>query len=58
MVFKRSEKINTRMQDILSSLEISMDKPIDYSRASELLSAQIEQSKQYIDQVIAAAERE
>ena len=58
LVFERDEKINTRMRDILSSLEISMDEPIDYHRASVLLTTQIERSKQYIDQVIAAVGRE
>lgn len=59
VVFERKEKINTRMRDLLTSLGISMyETSIDYSQARVLLAKQIDNSKEYIDCVIAAVRKE
>lgn len=59
LVYDRKDKINTRMRDILETLEITMGKePIDYKKVNVLLKKQVENSKKYIDRVLAAAERE
>lgn len=59
IVYERKEKINTRMRDILISLDISMDEQfIDYNKVNLLLSKQIEISKEYIEHVLAAVRKE
>lgn len=58
-VFERKEKINTRMRDLLRSLDISIEEQrIDYSKVNILLSEQISYSKKYIDKVISEARKE
>ena len=68
VVFSRTESINTRMQDLLNKLnlskrmkndtkEIYRELPIDYSNARILLEKSIAESKQYIVNVIAEAEK-
>lgn len=58
-VFERKEKINTRMRDLLKSLDISMnEKGIDYSKVNVLLNEQISFSKKYIETVLDAARKE
>lgn len=58
IVYDRAEKINTRMQDLLRSLGITMDgKPIDFASVRMRLEEQIRDSKRYIDEVLCAAER-
>lgn len=58
-VFERKEKINTRMRDLLSGLEITMDEEkIDYGKVNKLLSEQISFSKKYIETVLDAAGKE
>jgi len=54
LVFDRQEKINTRMRDLLVSLNIFDEKVIDYDKVNFLLNDYIENSKKYIDKVIAA----
>lgn len=67
-VFNRREGINTRMQDLTSSLEIAdrliedkdgivTDSKIDYKRVYEKLNPMIEFSKNYIDKVLSAAKQ-
>lgn len=59
VVFERNEKINTRMRDILTNLDISMDDAfIDYNKVDILLNEQIERSKNYIDLVLAVVRKE
>ena len=59
VVYERKEKINTRMRDLLKSLDISMNEEgIDYSKVNVLLNEQISASKKYIDKVIDAARKE
>lgn len=58
-VFERKEKINTRMRDLLSGLEITMDEEkIDYGKVNKLLNEQISCSKKYIETVLDAAGKE
>ena len=58
-VYERKEKINTRMRDLLVSLDISMEEDcIDYGNVNTLLSEQISYSKKYIDKVICAVRKE
>ena len=58
-VFERKEKINTRMRDLLSGLEITMDEEkIDYGKVNKLLNEQISCSKKYIETVLDVAGKE
>ena len=58
-VFERKEKINTRMRDLLKSLDISMNEGgIDYSKVNVLLNDQISFSQKYIETVLDAAGKE
>ena len=57
VVFERKEKINTRMRDILSSLEIENGMQINYKTVNNLLQGLILNSKKYIGSVIDAAQR-
>lgn len=58
-VFERKEKINTRMRDLLKSLDISMNEEgIDYSKVNVLLNDQISFSQKYIETVLDAARKE
>lgn len=58
IVFDRKEEINTRMRDLLESLDIRMDGSfIDYAKVKNLLEKQINDSKNYINKVIDAARK-
>ena len=58
-VYERKEKINTRMRDMLASLDITMSgENIDYNKVNVLLNEQIYDSKKYIERVIAVAGKE
>lgn len=56
MVFDRNEKINSRMRDLIRSLELenrtNADESIDWNRVWQLLDVMIEQSKGYISKVL------
>lgn len=59
IVYERKEKINTRMRDLQQSLGISGNEAwIDYRKVKELLAKQIESSKEFIDHVLTAAEKD
>lgn len=59
IVYERKEKINTRMRDILTSLDISGNEElIDYDKVNTLLEKQIDYSKKYIDYVLASVGKE
>lgn len=58
VVYNRHENINTRMRDLLNSLDISNGAFIDYSNVNEKLAFHVQRSKNYLDNVILNAGKE
>lgn len=59
VVYNRHENINSRMRDLLKSLDIvNGEGPIDYNKVNERLSVHINRSKNYLNSVILSAGKE